>query len=302
MRFDVYTPFLLSLLLAAVSPRAGRRVAPALAVRVLAGAAVVSAAATTWSLLLLAATLVGTAPPVVADAREDGRPLPEPVPEAVALAACVLLLFLAHRFIGAARAEYLTRRALRLLCEGQPQDTELIVAASPVAEAFAIPGSAGSPGRILVTSTMLGALSPEERRVLLAHERAHLTHRHACLCTAVTLAGAVNPLLGPVRHAVVFLVERWADERAAAVVGDRVCTARALARAALTAGRREPSRGLGFTDRAVTRRIAALQIAPPPRLWLLAAPIPALGALTALGAAGATGDLFRLLEPILARG
>ncbi|MFG2353209.1 hypothetical protein [Streptomyces sp. NPDC048521] len=47
---------------------------------------------------------------------------------------------------------------------------------------------------------------------------------------------------------------------------------------------------------------SALQIAPPPRLWLLAAPVLALGALTALGAADATGDLFRLLEPILARG
>jgi Zn-dependent protease with chaperone function len=302
MRVDVYTPLLLSLLLGAVGPRAGRRGAPAVAARVLAGAAVVSAAATTWSLLLLAATLVGAAPPVVADAREDGRPLPEPVPETVALVALALLLFLAHRFLRAARAEYLARRTLRLLCEGQPPDTELIVAASPVAEAFAIPGSAGSPGRILVTSTMLGALSPEERRVLLAHERAHLTHRHARLSTAVSLAGAVNPLLAPVRHAVVFLVERWADERAAAVVGDRACAARALARAALTAGGRRPSRGLGFTDRAVTRRIAALQIAPPPRLWLPAAPVLALGALTAMSAADATGDLFQLLEPILVRG
>ncbi|WP_327318886.1 M48 family metalloprotease [Streptomyces sp. NBC_01235] len=302
MRVDVYTPFLLSLLLAAVSHWVGRRVAPALAARAPAGAAVVCAAATAWSLLLLAATLVGAAPPVVADAREDGRPLPEPVPEVVAFAACALLFFLAHRFLRAARAEYLTRRALRLLCEGQPQDTELVVAAAPIAEAFAIPGRAGSPGRILVTSTMLGALSPEERRVLLTHERAHVAHRHARLCTAVTLAGAVNPLVAPVRHAVVLLVERWADERAAAVVGDRAGTARALARAALTAGRREPSRALGFTDRAVTRRIAALQIAPPPRLWPPAVPVLALGALTALGAADATGDLFRLLEPILARG
>jgi beta-lactamase regulating signal transducer with metallopeptidase domain len=147
---------------------------------------------------------------------------------------------------------------------------------------------------------MLGALSAEERRVLLAHERAHLAHRHGRLCTVVTLADAVNPFLAPVRRTVVFLVERWADERAAAVVGDRACTARALARAALTAGCQEPSHGLGFTDRAVTRRIAALQTAPPPRLWGLAATVLALGALTALGAADATGDLVRLLDPILA--
>ncbi|KPH97983.1 M48-family peptidase, partial [Actinobacteria bacterium OK074] len=52
-------------------------------------------------------------------------------------------------------------------------------------------------------------------------------------------------------------------------------------------------------DRAVTRRIAALQCAPPPRLWPLAATVAALTALTALGAADATGDLLRLLVPAL---
>lgn len=302
MRVDVYTPFLLSLPLAGVCPLIGGRVAPALAARVLACAAVVSAMATVWSLLLLVATLLTEAPPVVADAREDGRRLPEPVPEVVAVAACALLLVVAYRSFRAARAEYLTRRALRTLCEGQPQGTELIVAASAAPMAFAIPGSTGSPGRILVTDTMLGALSAEERRVLLAHERAHLTHRHARLSTAVTLAAAANPLLTPVRHMVTFLLERWADEQAAAMVGDRASTARALARAALTADRPAPPHGLGFTDRAVSRRIAALQAAPPPRLWPLSAAVLAVGALTALGAADATGDLLRLLEPVLARG
>ncbi|MFI1031491.1 M48 family metalloprotease [Streptomyces sp. NPDC020951] len=128
-------------------------------------------------------------------------------------------------------------------------------------------------------TTMLGALSAEERRVLLAHERAHLAHRHARLCTAVTLAAAANPFLAPVRDAVAFLVERWADERAAGVVCDRAST-----------------------DRAITRRIAALQADPPPQLWALATTVLALGALTALCAADATGDLLRLLEPVIARG
>ncbi|WP_159461102.1 M48 family metalloprotease, partial [Streptomyces viridosporus] len=177
-----------------------------------------------------------------------------------------------------------------------PRDTELIVAASPVPQAFAIPGS---PGRILVTAGMLGALRPVERRVLLAHERAHLTHRHALLVTAATLAAAANPLLSPVRSTVVFLVQRWADERAAAAVGDRATTARALARAALTAGRAKPSCALHFTDRAVTRRVAALQSAPPPHLRSVAVAVLALRALPALGAADATGDLLRLLSHVL---
>ncbi|MGW1002630.1 M48 family metalloprotease [Streptomyces sp. NPDC002520] len=296
MRFDVYTPLLLSVLLLAVSPSIGRRVAPALAARVLTWAAVLTAAATTWSLLLLAAALLGDAPPVVAEAREDGRRLVDPVPELVGVAAGLALLLVAHRVYGAIRRERATRRALRRLCAGHPADTELVVAASPVARAFAVPGR---PGRIVVTSAMLGALEPSERRVLLAHERAHLAHRHGMLVTAATLAAAANPLLGPVRAAVTFLVERWADERAADDVGDRRTTARALARAALTARDARPGCALHFTDRAVTRRIAALQTAPPPHLWSAALAVLALGTLAALGAVDATRDLLGLLTGVL---
>jgi hypothetical protein len=42
MRIDVYTPLLLSLLLAAVSPQVGRRVTPAPTAHVLAAAAVLT--------------------------------------------------------------------------------------------------------------------------------------------------------------------------------------------------------------------------------------------------------------------
>ncbi|MEU6367829.1 M48 family metalloprotease [Streptomyces sp. NPDC046931] len=295
MKIDVYLPILLSLLLPAVGPLLRRRVAPALAARVLTASAVVTAAATTWSLFLLAVTLIDRAPPVVAEARDDGHRLPDPVPEAVAVAAALALVLVAVRVYRICRAERVTRRVLRALCAGYPPDTELVVAASPVPQAFAVPGSGGAPGRILVTSAMLCALEPAERRVLLAHERAHLRHRHALLVAAVTLAAAADPLLAPVRATVAFLVERWADEQAADAVGDRPTAARALARAALSTGHRAPSYALHFTDRAVTHRIAALQVAPPPHLWPLAAMTLALGALPALGAADATGDLLHLL-------
>ncbi|MEU6776936.1 M48 family metalloprotease [Streptomyces sp. NPDC046759] len=296
MRFDVYSPLVLSLLLSAVGPLTARRVAPALAARVLASAAVLTAAATTWSLFLLAAALVGHAPPVIREARADGHPVTDPVPGAIGLAACLALAAIAVRVYRAVRAEARTRRALRLLCAAHPEGTELIVAACEVPRAFAIPGR---PGRILVTSGMLSVLGPAERRVLLAHERAHLTHRHGPLLTAATLAAAADPLLAPVRRAVGFLVERWADEQAAATVGDRRTAARALARAALTAGRDHTACALHFTDRAVTRRIAALQTSPPPRLWPAAAAVLLLGALPALLAADATDDLLRLLSGVL---
>ncbi|WP_458246407.1 M48 family metalloprotease [Streptomyces sp. MAI_2237] len=290
MRIDVYTPLLLSLLLGAVGPRLARFGTPAAAARALTGAAVLTAGASLWALGLLTATLAGEAPSLVAHARADGRALPEPVPDAVAVLALCLLAVAVGRILGAVRTQRATRRTLRRLCEGHPPGTELVVAASPRPRAFAVPGD---PGRILVTSAMLAALRPAERRVLLAHERAHLTHRHAFYVHAVTLAAAGNPLLLPVRDAVAYLVERWADEQAAGAVGDRRTTARALARAALVAQGADCV--LHFADRAVTRRVAALQTTAPRRLRPVAAAILTLGALAALGAADATGDLLSLL-------
>ncbi|GAA2476846.1 MULTISPECIES: M56 family metallopeptidase [Actinomycetes] len=291
MRFDVYSPLALSLLLAAAGPLTGRYVAPAAAARVLVAAAVLTAGATTWTLVLLGATLLGDVPAVVRGAGQGGAAA-DPVPVVIGLAACLALVVVGVRLHRAVRAERRTRRALRRLCAGQPADTELIVAASAVPRACAVPGR---PGRILVTSAMLGALGPAERRALLAHERAHLAHRHDVLVTAATLAAAADPLLCPVRSTVVYLVERWADERAAAAVGDRRTTAHALARAALTAQRGGAVCALHFADRAVTRRIAALQAAPQPSLGSAALAVLALSTLPPLLAADATGDLFRLL-------
>ncbi|WP_330308556.1 MULTISPECIES: M48 family metalloprotease [unclassified Streptomyces] len=296
MRIDVYVPIVLSLLLPAVAPQVGRRVSPALAARVLTVAGVLTAAASTWALFLLSATLINRAPSVAAEASEQGRALPEPVPETIAVVAVAALGVIAFRLFHAVRAHYATRRVLLRLCEGHPPDSELIVAASSTPHAFAIPGT---PGRILVTAAMLGALEPAERRVLLAHERAHLTHRHSALSTAVILAAAANPLLVPVRTTVTFLLERWADEVAAGSVGDRRTTARALARAALISQRARTGCALHFSEHAVTRRIAALQTAPPPDLWPIGAAVLALGALPALGAVDATGDLLRLLAETL---
>ncbi|MER5449119.1 M48 family metalloprotease [Streptomyces sp. NPDC002764] len=290
MRIDVYTPLLLSLLLGAAGPRLARFGTPAAAARALTGAAVLTAGASLWAFALLTATLAGEVPPVVAHARAGGRALPEPVPDAVALLALLVLAVAVGRILGAVRAHRATRRTLRRLCEGHPPGTELVVAASPRPRAFAVPGD---PGRILVTSAMLAALRPAERRVLLAHERAHLTHRHAFYVHAATLAAAANPLLLPVRGAVAYLVERWADEQAAGAVGDRRTTARALARAALVSHGADCA--LHFADRAVTRRIAALQATPPRHLRPVAAAILTVGALAALGAVDATGDLLSML-------
>lgn len=160
MRIDVYVPLVLALLLTSIAPGVGRRVSPALAARVLVTAAALTAAASTWALLLLGVTLIDQAPAVIAEAGEEGRVLPEPVPETVAVLAVAALAVIAHRLLHGVRAHIATRRLLLKLCEGHPPDSELVVAASPTPHAFAIPGK---PGRILVTAAMLGALEPAER-------------------------------------------------------------------------------------------------------------------------------------------
>ncbi|MFE7572304.1 M56 family metallopeptidase [Streptomyces sp. NPDC057539] len=129
--------------------------------------------------------------------------------------------------------------------------------------AYALPGS---PGRIVVSTGMLSCLDEAERRALLAHERAHLAGRHHRLLLAVQLAGCANPFLRPLRAAVMYGTERWADEEAARVTGDRRITARAVGKAALFS-RRVTTPGLAAFAAAgpVPRRVAALLGPVPPR-------------------------------------
>jgi hypothetical protein len=164
---------------------------------------------------------------------------------------------------------------------------------------------------------MMRALSAQERRVLLAHERAHARWFHYLFTSAARLAAAANPLLRPVAGAVGYTVERWADEHAAAVTGNRTLTARAVAQAAraATAGvspraSAGPAMALGVVPRPgparpgvfrrgpgpVPLRVAALLRPPPrPQLLLLAVAL-LLVAVSGLSALEATRDLHGLLE------
>src|SRR5262249_45734554 len=122
---------------------------------------------------------------------------------------------------------------------GLPGPGQVVVTGDDAADAYTLPGI---PCRIVITQGMLRALSHPERQVLLAHERAHASGLHYLFTTAARLAAAANPLLRPVAAAVGYTVERWADERAAAVTGDRELAARAIARAALAATAAPPPR------------------------------------------------------------
>jgi Zn-dependent protease with chaperone function len=208
-----------------------------------------------------------------------------------ALVAAVVLVALAgvaaYRHGAALRSAYRNARGL------PPAAGELVVVPGAGAAAYALPGR---PGRIVVGDSLLAALPAGERRAVMEHERSHLTHGHHWHLAAVALAAALNPMLIPLRSAGRRAVERWADEDAAAAVGDRQIVARALARAALL-GSNAASGALAAASPAVPERVAALRCEPPqPRrvLLTLAALLLMIGVIAALLATTQVEDLFEL--------
>ncbi|MFF2326582.1 MULTISPECIES: M56 family metallopeptidase [unclassified Streptomyces] len=186
---------------------------------------------------------------------------------------------------------------------------DVAVVPDPVPYAYALPGN---PGRVVVSTAMTGCLDARERLALVAHERAHLAARHHRYLLAAHLAARANPFLLPLRTAVAFSTERWADEEAARAVGDRRVVAIAVGKAALFS-HGAPDASVGFAAFAssgseagpIPRRVAAL-LSPVPqaRLWppssahvFLAALVAATGtAVSALSSLNATVSLVRILH------
>ncbi|GAA0576998.1 M56 family metallopeptidase [Streptomyces crystallinus] len=168
-----------------------------------------------------------------------------------------------------------------------------------------------SYGRIVVSRAMLANLDARERQALIAHEEAHLTASHHRFLLVAGLAARANPFLRPLRTAVAYTTERWADEEAAQRVGDRRTVARAIGKAALISRPAGPGLGTatalaGFAVAGpVPRRVAALlgPVPPAPALppaWTAAglALWTAAGgaAVSALSSANATVTLFTVLR------
>ncbi|MGH3671154.1 MAG: M56 family metallopeptidase [Pseudonocardiaceae bacterium] len=294
MTISVYVPAALSLLLATISRIVAGRTSPTRASAFVA-AAVLCAAATTWGLVLLALTLMGDTSLVADEALERGVQLQDPVPKMIGITAVLLLIVGVVRVVRVLRARRATTRELRAVCRSCGTG-ELAVVSIDAPHAFAVPGH---PGRILVTRGLLSTLDGDERRVVLAHERAHLQSRHHWLRAATEACAAVNPLLIPVREAVAYLVERSADERAATVTGSRELVARALTKVALAGGAagRVPvwPAGLRFAGCGVSARVAALRSDPPRSEPLLPGSVLALGVATAVAAVQATIAFYQLI-------
>jgi hypothetical protein len=287
----IYCPFGVSLLLGAVAPGLARRLPPATAARLLASGAVVAAAATCVSLGLLVATLAGELPAAAALAGvrsgelAASNPVPAPVAALAAAVSCVLVVNGVRIAAARIRAVF----GARALCRDVGGGRGRLVVVDDDIETVAVPADGG---RILASRARLAALPPAERRALLMHESAHLEHRHHLYRLATDLAVAVDPLQLRVRGAVLYATERWADESAAAGVGDRAVVARVLAREGLRAAT-SPARprwapvAMGSGGSRVVPRVRAL-LEPAPRqrpvLVLAAAGLVAVAVVAALHA------------------
>ncbi|MFJ9409196.1 M56 family metallopeptidase [Streptomyces sp. NPDC101393] len=312
----VFLPLVLPLTALPIARLAEQHLHPRVTTRLLTLLSVVLGLCSTLCLALL--MVVGTA-------QLPGNPLPDSwsVPEVRAAVphdevtgtAAIVALTAALTVSGATlrrhrRIRTRTHRAL----DGLPADADPAVLPDDDPYAYAVPGAPGRPGRparpgrIAVSRGMLRSLDADEHQALFAHERAHLSHRHHRYLLAVRLAGCVNPLLLPMRSAVAFSTERWADEEAARFVGDRRLTARAVGKAALIA-RPSPQPELAHfaapEPGPVPRRVAALLApVPPARSWPpaltpagLAALVAAAGtAASALSSLNAAVALFLVLK------
>ncbi|MEP6697616.1 MAG: M56 family metallopeptidase [Pseudonocardiales bacterium] len=293
---SVYLPLLFSALFGVAAPTLGRRLPPAAATWLLSVGGLLAAAGSAASFALLGFTLVGQAPLLAARGHWSDTALrhADPVWPPIAAAAIAALLVLAARFaLAAGRRLSALRAAYQLAAVLPAAGGELAVIDHPGLHAYAVPGR---PGRIVVTATLLRTLNAAERRAVLAHERAHLTHRHHLHHTIVHLAAAANPLLRLLPAAVALSTERWADEDAALACRRDTVAAALTTTGAGTRTFATPAVVLAAAATDVAVRIHALR-SPAPRLtpWRVTLLLGLLVA-TVLAVAEAAHDTEQLFE------
>lgn len=265
-------PLIVAACFGAIAPHLARRLPPKEATWLISVGAITSALSTVAVLCLLAAVLLGQVPGVAGLGHWSSSALRNHAPAEpefaaasllAALGAAATVVYVAVRRSGAVISAY---RA----CKNMDGAGDLVVVEGAAPSAIAVPGR---PGRVVVSASLLRALSSGERRAVLAHERSHLTYGHHWHRSAVSVAIAANPFLTPLRGAIDYATERWADEEAAAEVGDRHLAALALSRTSLLIGRgSDKSLHLALAQHAVIARVTALLDDSPRRrpIWSLA--------------------------------
>ncbi|MBM2619394.1 M56 family metallopeptidase [Actinoplanes sp. LDG1-06] len=202
--------------------------------------------------------------------------------------------------LAAATAFFRTRRrhraALALVggFADLPSDREILIVPDPAPEAFSVEGP---PGRIVVTTGMLDLLDDRQYAALLAHEREHLRGGHHRLARMAELACAVHPLLRVLATRVDYLLERAADEQAAASVGDRRSVALAVGAAALAGSGRGAGLHLAEQPGVVPKRVRELLRPRRRRLAWFFLILPAgLAGFSVVWTFEAARDLLELLQ------
>ena len=154
------------------------------------------------------------------------------------------------------------QEALQLVVRASGELDDVWVLDHPIPVVYCVP----APTRpIVVSSGALDRLEDAELQAVLAHERAHLRHRHHVLLTVVDALAAALAWLPAFRHArrhLPLLLEMTADEIAARRWGRRT-VATALRTLVITP---RPAGGLaaGGSDRSqLIQRLARLETAPP---------------------------------------
>ena len=287
MRFSVVGPTLITAVLLAGATLIYRRLRPRPAAWVLTTLTLMATLAVVWAMGLFALAFAVQHPWLSAHARwchhlgVHHRHVPVPL----GLAAWGLLVVM-----GVSVWRQLNEQRKDRARAEDARELQVVHHTTPAA--FVVPGR---PGRIVVSTGMLRVLDVEERRVLLAHERSHLDRHHHRFIGVTDLAASALPLLRPVQRHVRFAVERWADEDAAAAVGDRRLVARALSRAAV-ASAPSSSTAVAFGHLGVIGRVEALLHPQEGPTWLRASVIAAGVLAVFIGIGGSSLQLHHLVE------
>jgi len=309
MRVMVFLPLIVPVLAAVGARPLAERLPPRMATWLLTLSSVVLAVASGAVLGLLALAGAMSLPVFASLGSLSARAMSR-VDAAPLLLGVIAAAFLAAAALSVLRAAWLRisalvsahREARRLSGDGRL----LVIVKDARADAYAVPGW---PARIVITSGMLDSLTAAESEVLLAHERAHAAARHYLFLAVARLSAAANPMLRPLAAAVSYSVERWADEQAVRVTGNRPLAARAIAKAALASAAAHSGPGtathvLGAAgDKAeisragsVPRRVNALLGPPPPQRFVLLALAIGLVVVSSLAALHAADDLHAMIE------
>jgi beta-lactamase regulating signal transducer with metallopeptidase domain len=209
------------------------RLRPAQAVVLLAVTSIVVSLASGMALTAIAVAVIASLASVAAAGQWSAAIIrvEVPIPGWLgAFAAAVVVVLLIRGALRAGAILLALVRADRLSRDIRGGGGPVVIIDDESTDAYTI---AGIRGCVVISHRLLAELSDDERRVLTAHELSHLSRRHHLYVHMADIAAAGNPLLNRVSAAVRLGVERWADEDAAAGIGDRRVAGRALARVAL---------------------------------------------------------------------